>query len=122
MPGWTVRATFGATTMTLLQQRDAARRQRRLELYAEVRERLRTALAELIPGCRVIVFGSLTRPGQFNPQSDVDLALPQAPTQWETNRLMWELMDRLGRRVDLVMLDRCRFRRKILREGELWIA
>ncbi len=42
--------------MTLLQKRDAARRQRRLELYAETRRQLRAALAEILPGMRVVVF------------------------------------------------------------------
>jgi len=108
--------------MTLLQKRDAARRQRRLELYAETRQRLRAALADLIPGCKVIVFGSLTKPGVFNDRSDVDLALEQEPACMNAWRLTGELMDRLGRPVDVVLLPKCRFRQKILREGEVWMT
>jgi predicted nucleotidyltransferase len=106
--------------MTLLQKRDAARRERRLQVRAETRSRLRTALAELIPGTRVILFGSLTRPGLFNDRSDIDLALEHEPPGLGALALMAELMERLGRPVDVVVLDKCRFRAKILREGEVW--
>ncbi len=108
--------------MTLLEQRDLARRQRRLAAYTEMRARLRTALASLIPGQRVIVFGSLTKPGVFNDRSDVDLALEAEPSGMDTWRLTAELMERLDCRVDVLLLDRCRFRETILKEGEVWIA
>jgi predicted nucleotidyltransferase len=107
-------------TMTLLQQRDLARRQRRLEVYEETRRRLKEALADLMPGCRVYVFGSLTKPGVFNDRSDVDLALEQEPPQMNVWQLTGALMERLERPVDIVLLDQCRFRDKILREGEVW--
>jgi uncharacterized protein len=79
-------------------------------------------LSELIPGQRVILFGSLTKPGTFNDRSDVDLAVETEPSQMSAERLISELMDRLERPVDVLLLDRCHFREKILREGELWIA
>ena len=108
--------------MTLLQQRDLARRQRRLEVYAETRERLREALAQLIPGEKVIVFGSLTKPGVFNDRSDVDLALEKEPAMMNSWTVASELADRLRRPVDVVLLGHCRFRAKIIREGEPWMA
>ena len=64
---------------TLLYRRDQARKARRVEAYAEVRQQLRTVLAELVPGHRVWVFGSLAKPGRFNDASDVDLALAEPP-------------------------------------------
>lgn len=106
--------------MTLLQQRDAARRQRRLQVREETRRRLRSALAELIPGHRVVVFGSLTKPGVFNERSDVDLALVVPLPAMDPVTLTGALMERLGRPVDVVVLERCRLRAKILREGEEW--
>ena len=106
--------------LTLLQQRDLARYRHRLELYEAQRRRLRQALAELVPGRRVIVFGSLTKPGVFNDRSDIDVALEKESLRMDTWRLMSELMDRLGRRVDVVVLNKCRFRERILREGEVW--
>jgi predicted nucleotidyltransferase len=108
--------------VTLLQQRDAARERRRLEIYEETRRRLRDCLAELVPGQKVILFGSLTKPGIFNDRSDVDLALEAEPLQMDTWRLTAELMEKLGRSVDIVLLDHCRFGKRIRREGEVWIA
>ena len=93
-----------------------------MEAFAETRELLRTALHELVPGCRVYIFGSLTKPGVFNDRSDVDLALEAETPEVDSLHLTAELMERLNRRVDVVLLDRCRFRDKIRREGELWIA
>ena len=106
--------------MTLLQERDLKRQRRRLQVYEETRLRLKEALAELIPGRPVIVFGSLTRPGIFNDRSDVDLALEEEPPRLNIWQLTGELMERLGRPVDVVVLKECRFRDKITREGEQW--
>lgn len=106
--------------MTLLQQRDLARRERRLRVYDETRRALRAALAELIPGQTVIVFGSLPQPGVFNDRSDVDLALLTEPPTISIWRLTAELSERLGRTVDIVLLSQSRFRDKILRQGESW--
>jgi predicted nucleotidyltransferase len=108
--------------MTLLQQRDQARHRRRWTVYEITRRGLREALADLIPGHRVIVFGSLTRPGVFNDRSDVDLALETEPPGCSSLRLMGELSERLERPVDVILLSNCRFREKILREGEVWTA
>jgi len=106
--------------MTLLQERDLKRRQRRLQVHEETRLRLKEALAELTPGRRVIVFGSLTRPGVFNDRSDVDLALEEEPPHMNIWQLTGELMERLGRPVDVVLLKECCFRDKVIREGEQW--
>jgi predicted nucleotidyltransferase len=106
--------------MTLLQKRDLARRQRRLEVLADTRRDLRAALTHLVPGSRVILFGSLTKPGIFNDRSDVDLALEAEPPGMDALHLTAELTERLGRPVDVVLLEKCRFRRKIIREGEVW--
>ena len=108
--------------MTLLQQRDATRLLRRNDLYDATRARLRTALNELIPGNTVLVFGSLTHRGQFNDASDVDLAFEIQPNGIDTLQLMAELFEQLDRPVDIINLEGCRFREKILRTGERWIT
>ena len=105
---------------TLLQRRDLARAERRRELYDETRRRLRESLADLVPGQRILVFGSLTKPGVFNEASDVDLALETEPSGTTSGRLMSELTERLGRPVDVILLPHCRFRDRIVREGETW--
>jgi len=99
-----------------------ARRQRRWEVQAETRAQLKAALAALVPGQQVIVFGSLVKPGRFHDRSDVDLALESEPPGMDSWRLSAELMERLNRPVDVVLLKRCRFREKIRKEGEVWIA
>jgi predicted nucleotidyltransferase len=106
--------------MTLLQKRDLTRRRRRLKALADARRNLRSALARMIPGSRVILFGSLTKPGVFNDRSDVDLALETEPAGISLYQLTGRLSEEMGRPVDVVLLSECRFRQKILREGEAW--
>jgi predicted nucleotidyltransferase len=90
--------------------------------FSETRRRLRSALGELIPGHAVILFGTLVKPGLFNDASDVDLALETEAGQMSTERLTSELMERLERPVDVVLLNHCHFREKIVQEGEAWTA
>jgi predicted nucleotidyltransferase len=106
--------------VTLLQQMDADRRAANERLRLETRRELRTALEELLPGHTVIIFGSLTRPGRFSEFSDADIALLEEPSNLSVYQLISLLGERLGRRVDVVVLPECRFRDKIEREGESW--
>jgi predicted nucleotidyltransferase len=96
------------------------RLQRREQLRAEVRRRLREVLAQTIPGRRVVVFGSLARPGRFNEGSDIDLALESEPPGMSLYQLASRLAEGLGRGVDVVLLSESRLQDKILREGETW--
>ncbi|MBM3769898.1 MAG: hypothetical protein FJW27_01135 [Acidimicrobiia bacterium] len=107
---------------TLLQQRDEARHRQRLALCESTRRLLREHLAALIPGQRVVVFGSLLQPGRFNAASDIDLALEREPEGISVGQLMSKLSERLGRPVDVVLPDHCRFRDRILKEGDVWIS
>lgn len=106
--------------MTLLQQIEFEREQRRERLRLDVRQQLQAVLQKLVPGQRVIVFGSLTKPGRFWETSDVDLALESEPSELSVCQLTSVLAEALGRPVDIVLLPECRFRDKILREGESW--
>jgi predicted nucleotidyltransferase len=106
--------------MTLLQQMEAERLQNRERLRLEMRRELRRALGELVPARKVIVFGSLTRRRRFSETSDIDVALESEPAGLGLYQLTSLLAERLGRRVDVVLLPECRFRDKILREGETW--
>ena len=106
--------------MTLLQLMEIERKQRREVLRLSTQQDLQTALRELIPNERVIVFGSLLKPGRFNEASDVDLALeaePKGISQYQLSSLLSEM---LGRPVDVILLPECRFSDKIKREGALW--
>jgi predicted nucleotidyltransferase len=89
-------------------------------LRLAVREQLRCALREFLPGTPVTIFGSLTKPSRFTEQSDVDIALAAEPSVMSIYQLIALLSERLGRRVDVVVLPDSRLREKILREGETW--
>ncbi len=106
--------------MTLLQQMEVERRERLEKLRLSTRDNLDAALRELIPNERVIVFGSVTKPGRFNEASDIDLALEAEPKGISQYQLSSLLAEQLGRPVDVVLLPECRLRDKIVREGELW--
>ncbi len=107
---------------TLLKRMADARATRREELRTETRAGLGRALRELLPGQRCWVFGSLTVPHRFREDSDVDIALEAEPAKMSLFALAGELEERLGRPVDVVLLDRCRFRKKVEREGEAWTS
>jgi len=106
--------------MTLLEQMERERLEKRERSRQEARQRLLEVLRQTIPGKRVFVFGSLLRPGKFTPQSDIDLALESEPRDMSIYQLIALLSERMGRAVDVLLLDECRFKNKILKEGELW--
>lgn len=106
--------------MTLLQRRALERSKRRRETWQATREGLRRELRTLIPGMSVYLFGSIVKGERFHESSDIDLALWEEPDTISRFGLVGELEERLGRSVDVVLLGECRFREKILREGEKW--
>jgi len=105
---------------TLLQSAATLRHREHERLRLAVRADLRAALDDLLPQTTVTVFGSLVKPGRFNEYSDVDLALAAEPTAMSVFQLSSLLGERLGRRVDVILLPECRFRARIVREGEQW--
>jgi predicted nucleotidyltransferase len=106
--------------MTLLQAREKARADERARLWRETREQLRAALRELLPGVKVVLFGSVTNPARFNRRSDIDLALFTEPAAISVFGLMAQLEERLARPVDVVLLPQSRFKKRILEQGEIW--
>jgi predicted nucleotidyltransferase len=106
---------------TLLQKMSDERAALSERLRLTVREELRSALRDILPGTPVTVFGSLTRVGRFTDASDVDLALAAEPPGMSVYQLIAQLSERLGRRVDVLLLPESRFRDRILREGEPWM-
>ncbi|RPJ52245.1 MAG: nucleotidyltransferase domain-containing protein [Acidobacteria bacterium] len=108
--------------MQLLQQVEMDRLRRREELRSEVRARLRDALNKLAPGEQVVVFGSITRRQAFHDRSDVDIAFVDEPRAFSPYQMQARLEEYMGRPVDLVILSECRFKDKILREGERWTS
>jgi predicted nucleotidyltransferase len=106
--------------MTLLQQMERQRLETREGSRHEARRLLREVLRETLPDQRVFVFGSLLRPGKFAEESDIDLALESEPPHMTIYQLIGLLSERMGRPVDVLLLTECRFKERILREGELW--
>jgi predicted nucleotidyltransferase len=90
---------------------------------------LEQTLKKILPkGYRVVVFGSVLVPGQFDEHSDIDLALDwesnpdQVLEERELTRLAVALEESLGRPVDLLNLASVRplLREKIRRQGAPW--
>jgi len=106
--------------MTLLEQINRDRFEAHERLRQETRQTLCNVLEEILPAQRVFVFGSLNAPGRFTDESDIDLALEAEPGSMSIYQLISLLSERMGRPVDVLLLDECRFREKIIREGESW--
>ncbi|HEY1769803.1 MAG TPA: nucleotidyltransferase domain-containing protein [Chthoniobacterales bacterium] len=109
-----------ASHVTLLQRRESERKLARETLRQDLRARLRAALSHLLPGEKVFLFGSLAEPEKFNEYSDIDLALEAEPPGLSVFQLTARLMEETGHPVDVVLLEECRFRDKILSQGEEW--
>lgn len=68
---------------------------------------------------RAYLFGSVVKPGHFQPDSDVDIAVEQIdPRQFIA--ALSEFSMRLNRDVDLIELDKCHFAHRIREKGLLW--
>ena len=106
--------------MHLLRKMEAERVARREPLRAEVRGKLRRVLPAVLPESEVVLFGSITQPGAFHKNSDVDLAIVELPAGWSLYGLIATLEEELGRSVDVLILSETRLRQKILTEGERW--
>ncbi len=68
---------------------------------------------------RAYVFGSLIRPGRFNNQSDIDIAVEEIdPSRFF--EAISEFSRHLERTVDLLELNKCHFAQRIREKGVLW--
>ena len=85
-----------------------------------VRERLASALHRIGGLGPVWVYGSLTMPGRFGADSDIDLAFESLPGSTSIDMLQSLLSEAVGREVDVCRVDQTRLRDKIMREGERW--
>lgn len=107
---------------TLLAKMNEERARRREEARRVAYERLRAALADLLPpGSEIWVFGSIMTPGRFREDSDVDIAVEHLPSGRTEAWLQYELALRLDRGVDVLSLGDTSLRDRILREGKKWI-
>ncbi len=68
---------------------------------------------------KAYLFGSVTQPGKFHQNSDIDLAVEQInPDDYCTAISL--LSAYLGREVDIIKLDNCHFSHRIRQSGVLW--
>ena len=65
------------------------------------------------------LFGSLTKAGRFRDDSDVDVAIAGLKND-KYFAFIAELSERLGREVDVVQIERHRFRKQIEESGIKW--
>lgn len=65
------------------------------------------------------IFGSLTRPYQFQPHSDIDIAVEQVDPEGMFLMISF-LMTDMNRDVDVIDLRKCHFAHKIRETGILW--
>lgn len=106
---------------TLLQKLSAEHAERREAARLAACSRLRQALRELLPaGSEVWVFGSVIRPGRFQDDSDLDIAVDRLPPEISEAWLQYQLALRTDRSVDVLNLRETGLRSRIEREGEKW--
>jgi predicted nucleotidyltransferase len=98
---------------------------RRLKLEEEREEMLRKTQAWLEEFAteygieKAYIFGSVTRPGKFHQNSDVDLAVEQIKP--EKYCLAISLLSaHLQREVDVIELEKCHFSDRLRQTGILW--
>ena len=91
---------------------------KRLQKIKEVFSALE-ALAKRFRFDGATLFGSLTRPGCFDPQSDFDIAIEGLSSEDFISALSF-LSSQLRRDVDLVRLEDFQWKDRIIREGISW--
>jgi predicted nucleotidyltransferase len=69
---------------------------------------------------RAYIFGSVTRPYKFHPDSDVDIAVENIDPKQHFDAISI-LAYYLGREVDIILLKNCHFAHRIREEGILWM-
>jgi len=104
---------------------DAALARRRVNWERKRRAVLTQALnllRELGPRYHIrhaYIFGSVTRPGHFTEESDVDIAVePMEPENFFAAMSAFAIA--LGCKVDMIELDKCHFAHRIRERGVEW--
>jgi hypothetical protein len=100
------------------QHRRSALEKHRLSVLEAVFAALET-LSDQYAWEEAYLFGSLTRPGCFGPESDVDIAIAGL-NKFDHYALVGDISNLLDRTVDVVRLEECPFAAKIAREGISW--
>ena len=65
------------------------------------------------------IFGSVAKTGKFHSGSDVDIAL-SGLNKFDYYAFVGDISELLNKRVDVVLLEECSFRRSIMKKGIKW--
>jgi predicted nucleotidyltransferase len=65
------------------------------------------------------IIGSVTRPGQFGPKSDIDIAV-RGLDKFKYYQFIAKISGHLNRRVDVIRMEECHFSDTIISEGMKW--
>ncbi|MGC8778685.1 MAG: nucleotidyltransferase family protein [Candidatus Caldatribacteriaceae bacterium] len=98
----------------LLLEKEREKERERREILGKVLETLRGYFAAKKVKA-VYLWGSILREGEFSPFSDIDIAVEDLKEDYF--QVLCELEEVLQRDVDLVEIEKCTFRGKILQEG-----
>jgi uncharacterized protein len=96
-------------------EKHADRERKRLKLLHEVKTKIKAHFSGLSVQ-NVYITGSLTRPGQFYPGSDIDIAVEKMPED-AYFKSIHHLETVLGHPVEIIELELCRFADKIRSTG-----
>jgi len=102
------------------------RRRQRLEDYENIRRTVLSEIEEAVKGLtgkyewdEIYLFGSITKPGRFQPNSDVDLGI-KGLDKFALYAFIGDISAMLNREVDVVRLEECPFAEKIMKSGVKW--
>lgn len=106
----------------VLERKLKQKRQEAEHLRLDMLEKLRKALAKIaleIQFDEAYIFGSITRPGRFGKESDIDVGFLGLQDE-DFFRMMSRLSMELEWEVDVIQLEGHRLAEKIKREGIRW--
>jgi predicted nucleotidyltransferase len=101
-------------------------RRKELEAYEALRlsvlGKLKDALTDLGRNYQwdaVYVFGSVIKPGKFQPRSDVDVAV-KGLDKFRLYSFIGDISAIMERDVDVIVLEECHFSESIIKKGAKW--
>ncbi len=102
------------------------RRRQRLEDYENLRRTVLSEVEEAVKGLtgkyewdEIYLFGSITKSGRFQPNSDVDIGI-KGLDKFALYAFIGDISVILNREVDVVRLEECPFAEKIMKSGVKW--
>ena len=94
------------------------RERHRLEIVAKIDQALKK-LVKRYSWDEAFIFGSVANAGKYHPGSDVDIAL-SGLNKFDYYAFVGDISELLNKRVDVVLLEECRFSKSIVEKGIKW--